>query len=132
MGRQKNIYFDSENTMPREVAASLCRSSDDDGQCTVIMAFRGTSSKIEVMTDIGFVSTVAVTRWLDPNAGALVWLPAGALVWLLLCVLALDCLPVKQLAQQIQPRLGELTQKKQAPQPLKFEHSERDLVVRPC
>jgi len=78
-GKAKNIHFDPESTMPRVVAARLCRGSDDDGQCTVIMAVRGTSSKIEVLTDIGIFSTVAVLQLLDKFAPVLGTLPVSVL-----------------------------------------------------
>lgn len=82
-GKATKVHFDGESAVPRVVAARLCRSSSDHGQCTVVMAVRGTSSKMEVMTDIGIFSTVAVLQVLDKLAPVLGTLPVSVLALIL-------------------------------------------------
>lgn len=82
-GMATKEHFDVESAVPRVVAARLCRNSSSHGQCTVVMAVRGTSSKLEVMTDIGIFSTVAVLQVLDKVAPVLGTLPVSVLALIL-------------------------------------------------
>jgi len=63
-------YFDEKNRIPRVVAGRFCGRPDSDKneQCTLVVAVRGTSSKLELMSDLGIFATVAVMQALDKIA----------------------------------------------------------------
>jgi len=65
-GNATRVRCDPVENMPRIVAARLCGNAVEE--CTVIIAVRGTSSKIEVMADMGIFSAVTVMQMLDKLA----------------------------------------------------------------
>jgi putative lipase involved disintegration of autophagic bodies len=77
----ENVYYDPAKRFPRVVAARLCRNGEAGGAgpCTIIMAVRGTSNKIEILTDISLFSTVVVMQMLDKMVPLLGTLPVAVL-----------------------------------------------------
>jgi hypothetical protein len=67
------VYFDDFDKIPRVVASRICGKNPRN--CTVIMAVKGTSNKMEVMTDLGIFSTVSVMQMLDKFAPLLGTVP---------------------------------------------------------
>merc|ERR1712073_68145 len=57
------VHFDEFDDLPRIVASRTCQTNAEP--CTLIMAVKGTSTRLEVMTDIGIFSTVSVMQMLD-------------------------------------------------------------------
>jgi len=79
VGNATEVHYDDRTHVPRVVAARLCKESLEPGKCTVVMAVRGTSNKIEILTDIGIFSAVAVLQVLDKMAPVLGTVPVSVL-----------------------------------------------------
>merc|ERR1712032_366121 len=68
--------------IPRIVASRMCKEDEDD-KCTVIVAVKGTSNKLEVMTDLGIFSTIAILQMLDLIAPLLGTVPKSVVAWMI-------------------------------------------------
>jgi len=75
------VHFDEYHTIPRIVAMRKC--GDTTENCTTIMAVKGTSSKLEVMTDLGIFSTVSVLQMLDVVAPLLGTVPKTVIAYMI-------------------------------------------------
>jgi len=79
----KNIHFDPFEKLPRVVASRICGSDGTTKNCTIIMAVKGTSNKLEVMTDLGIFSTVGIMQGLDIMAPLLGTVPRGVISFII-------------------------------------------------
>jgi len=75
------VHFDHFDKLPRIVAARICNNTT--GPCTVIMAVKGTSTRLEVMTDLGIFSTISVLQMLDVIAPLLGTVPITVISYMI-------------------------------------------------
>jgi len=78
-----SLRCDKFKTIPRIVAAKLCGPDQEAEPCTIIVAVKGTSNRLEIMTDLGMFTTVALLQMLDKVAPLLGTLPKNVVSYII-------------------------------------------------